>query len=97
MPGRHITGLASIFVWVRFRRAEPKPDHVQVTAAWRRGRVDAVVQSTDKNFLVPVGGAVVAAGRRRPGLVAAVNKVRGRRVRSPEVPELAPASHHTVT
>ena len=23
------------------------------------GRVDAVVQSTDKNFLVPVGGAVV--------------------------------------
>ena len=50
----------------------------QVTAAWRRGRVDAVVQSTDKNFMVPVGGAVVAAGRRRPGLVAAVNKVRGR-------------------
>ncbi|KAK9831899.1 hypothetical protein WJX81_006837 [Elliptochloris bilobata] len=45
-----------------------------VTAAWRRGRVDAVVQSTDKNFMVPVGGAVVAAGRRRPGLVAAVNK-----------------------
>ena len=23
------------------------------------GRVDAIVQSTDKNFLVPVGGAVV--------------------------------------
>ncbi len=49
---------------------------VQVTAAWRRGRVDAVVQSTDKNFMVPVGGAVVAAGRRRPGLIAAVNKAR---------------------
>mmetsp|Transcript_49081 Transcript_49081/g.110397 ORF Transcript_49081/g.110397 Transcript_49081/m.110397 type:complete len:516 (+) Transcript_49081:80-1627(+) len=27
----------------------------------RRGRVDAFVQSTDKNFLVPVGGAIVAA------------------------------------
>jgi len=26
----------------------------------RRGRVDAFVQSTDKNFLVPVGGAIVA-------------------------------------
>ena len=52
-----------------------------MTAAWRRGRVDAVVQSTDKNFMVPVGGAVVAAGRRRPGLVAAVNKVRGRFMR----------------
>lgn len=23
------------------------------------GRVDAVVQSTDKNFMVPVGGAIV--------------------------------------
>jgi len=27
----------------------------------RSGRVDAFVQSTDKNFLVPVGGAIVAA------------------------------------
>lgn len=27
----------------------------------RQGRVDAFVQSTDKNFLVPVGGAIVAA------------------------------------
>ena len=26
------------------------------------GRVDAVVQSTDKNFLTPVGGAIVASG-----------------------------------
>jgi len=42
--------------------------------------VDAVVQSTDKNFMVPVGGAVVAAGRRRPGLVAAVNQARARRL-----------------
>jgi hypothetical protein len=28
--------------------------------ACRLGRVDVVVQSTDKNFLVPVGGAVIA-------------------------------------
>lgn len=28
--------------------------------AGRIGRVDAFVQSTDKNFMVPVGGAVVA-------------------------------------
>ena len=26
----------------------------------RTGRVDVVVQSTDKNFMVPVGGAIVA-------------------------------------
>ncbi len=32
-----------------------------LSAACRRGRVDAIVQSTDKNFMVPVGGAVVAA------------------------------------
>jgi O-phospho-L-seryl-tRNASec:L-selenocysteinyl-tRNA synthase len=44
-----------------------------VTAAWRRGRVDAVVQSTDKNFMVPVGGAVVAAGQRDPSLVHHLN------------------------
>ncbi len=46
-----------------------------MTAAWRKGRVDAVVQSTDKNFMVPVGGAIVAAGSRDASLVAAVNKV----------------------
>jgi len=38
----------------------------------RRGRIDAFVQSTDKNFLVPVGGAIVAAPQ--PALV---NKVSG--------------------
>ena len=47
----------------------------QVTSAWRKGRVDAVVQSTDKNFMVPVGGAVVAAGIQDVSLVTAVNKV----------------------
>ncbi|GLC64731.1 hypothetical protein PLESTF_000201300 [Pleodorina starrii] len=48
-----------------------------LAAAWRPGggggRVDAVVQSTDKNFMVPVGGALVAAPATRPDLVAAVN------------------------
>ena len=29
--------------------------------AHRVGRVDAFVQSTDKNFMVPVGGAIVAS------------------------------------
>eukprot|EP00775_Hariotina_reticulata_P012426 gene12426-12562_t len=38
-----------------------------VTAACRRGRVDAIVQSTDKNFMVPVGGAVITAPAGREG------------------------------
>lgn len=32
-----------------------------VKKAARNGRVDLVVQSTDKNLMVPVGGAIVAA------------------------------------
>jgi len=36
-----------------------KCTHV-IETGYRRGRVDAFVQSTDKNFLVPVGGAIVA-------------------------------------
>ena len=44
-----------------------------ITSAWRKGRVDAVVQSTDKNFMVPVGGAVIAAGS-TSSLIEAVNK-----------------------
>lgn len=32
----------------------------------RVGRVDFVVQSTDKNFLVPVGGAIVACSEKQP-------------------------------
>ena len=45
-----------------------------VTKAWRRGRVDGVVQSTDKNFLVPVGGAVLVSPARDPALTDAVRK-----------------------
>lgn len=33
----------------------------KIKEAARIGRVDAVVQSTDKNFLVPVGGAIIAS------------------------------------
>ncbi len=47
---------------------------MQIAAAWRKGRVDAVVQSTDKNFMVPVGGAVIAASKQNSSLVDAVNK-----------------------
>ena len=45
-----------------------------VTKAWRRGRVDGVVQSTDKNFLVPVGGAVVVSPAANGALTEAVRK-----------------------
>ena len=31
-----------------------------IQQAARVGRVDAFVQSTDKNFMVPVGGAIIA-------------------------------------
>ena len=31
-----------------------------LTQAAKKGRVDAIVQSTDKNFMVPVGGAIIA-------------------------------------
>jgi len=31
----------------------------RITSAWRKGRVDVVVQSTDKNFMVPVGGSIL--------------------------------------
>ncbi|KAL4159729.1 hypothetical protein PRNP1_000302 [Phytophthora ramorum] len=36
----------------------------QVEVAMRTGRVDAVVQSLDKNFMVPVGGAIVCSTSR---------------------------------
>ncbi|ETI56790.1 O-phosphoseryl-tRNA(Sec) selenium transferase [Phytophthora nicotianae CJ01A1] len=36
----------------------------QVELAMRTGRVDAVVQSLDKNFMVPVGGAIVCSASR---------------------------------
>ena len=41
--------------------------------AHRLGRVDAFVQSTDKNFMVPVGGSVVASSN--PDFVRKVSQI----------------------
>lgn len=46
-----------------------------ITSAWRKGRVDAVISSTDKNYMVPVGGAVVYAPRNRTQLVERIDKL----------------------
>lgn len=43
-----------------------------IDMACRCGRVDAIVQSTDKNFLVPVGGAIVAGPNKK--FIEAVSK-----------------------
>eukprot|EP00392_Amoebophrya_sp_AT5.2_P016249 g16507.t1 len=37
-----------------------------IETASRKGRVDVVIQSTDKNFMVPVGGAIICAPAMRP-------------------------------
>ncbi len=37
----------------------------QISAAMSQGRVDAFIQSMDKNFMVPVGGAIVASNNVR--------------------------------
>lgn len=42
-----------------------------IKEALRLGRVDAIVQSTDKNFLVPVGGAIISS--RNKGLLENIN------------------------
>ncbi|KAJ4454853.1 O-phosphoseryl-tRNA(Sec) selenium transferase [Paratrimastix pyriformis] len=41
--------------------------------ATRQGRVDAYIQSTDKNFMVPVGGAIIASAR--PEVIEAVSQL----------------------
>ncbi len=41
--------------------------------AHRRGQVDAFVQSTDKNFMVPVGGSVVASSS--PDFIKQVSQI----------------------
>jgi len=46
-----------------------------LTSAGRRGRVDGVIQSTDKNFMVPVGGAILATLNGNNALVEAVSKL----------------------
>ena len=47
----------------------------KIEAAMRKGRVDCVVQSLDKNFLVPVGGAIVCASKGNGYLVDKVRKL----------------------
>eukprot|EP00960_Hanusia_phi_P064476 765802-Hanusia_phi.AAC.9 len=43
-----------------------------ISSAAHRGRIDGIVQSTDKNFMVPVGGAVLATANGNDDLVKAV-------------------------
>lgn len=45
----------------------------QIERACRTGRVDLYVQSTDKNFMVPVGGAIVASPS--PSMIADLAKM----------------------
>ena len=35
----------------------------EINQSMKKGRVDAVIQSTDKNFMVPVGGSIVFCGK----------------------------------
>jgi len=44
-----------------------------ITSAMRKGRVDVFVQSADKNFMVPVGGSILASGD--PELIAKISKI----------------------
>ena len=44
-----------------------------VTAAIQKGRVDALVSSSDKNFMVPVGGSVIYSAKKKD-LVEKINK-----------------------
>lgn len=32
-----------------------------ISLCFRKGKLDVVIQSTDKNLLVPVGGAIIAS------------------------------------
>ena len=41
--------------------------------AHRQGQVDAFVQSTDKNFMVPVGGSIVASSS--PDFIKQVSQI----------------------
>lgn len=44
-----------------------------VTQAFKKGRVDALISSTDKNFMVPVGGSVIYSNKKKD-LVDKINK-----------------------
>lgn len=47
----------------------------EITLAWRKGRVDIVIQSTDKNFMVPVGGAILVAPRHEDALLRGIQRL----------------------
>lgn len=65
-----------------------------VTSAWRKGRVDVVVQSTDKNFMVPVGGSVMLAHTHQTEVIDAVNSLYpGRASMSPSLDVLMTLLH----
>eukprot|EP00347_Sterkiella_histriomuscorum_P002421 403368218 len=44
-----------------------------VTQATLKGRVDAVISSTDKNFMVPVGGSIIYSAKKKD-LIEKINK-----------------------
>lgn len=58
----------------------------QLSRAMRVGRVDCCIQSTDKNYLVPVGGAVVAG--QDPAAIAAIGQAYPGRASSAPIQDL---------
>ena len=70
----------------------------QISQAWRKGRVDVVVQSTDKNFMVPVGGSIIAAGPNHAHLIDKINAAYpGRASASPMIDLLVTLLHWGAT
>jgi O-phospho-L-seryl-tRNASec:L-selenocysteinyl-tRNA synthase len=45
-----------------------------VTESIKKGRIDALISSTDKNFMVPVGGSIIYSGKKKD-LVEKINKI----------------------
>ena len=65
-----------------------------LTSAWRRGRVDVIVQSTDKNFMVPVGGSFMMSHKNQSDLLDRVNSLYpGRASLSPTIDVLMTLLH----
>lgn len=50
------TGCCAFYIWLQCSKVA----HA-VNEGIREGRVDVCIQSTDKNFMVPVGGAIIAS------------------------------------
>jgi O-phospho-L-seryl-tRNASec:L-selenocysteinyl-tRNA synthase len=58
----------------------------KLSRAMRVGRIDCCIQSTDKNYLVPVGGAVIAG--QDPSVIAAIGQAYPGRASSAPVQDL---------